>query len=112
MSECAECGEQKNVDEHHISYNPESTVPLCRSCHKKVHADESHPYYPDDRPEYTTIELDDDVREQLRDYTLPDETASDAVARMMDETDPPQYGIDAAEAERIAERVFEREVRR
>ena len=60
----------------------------------------------------TTIELKEDVREDLRDYTLPDETASDAVARMMDETEPPQYGIDAAEAERIAERVFEREVRR
>ena len=60
----------------------------------------------------TTIKLDDDVRERLRDYTLPDETAGDAVARMMDETEPPQYGIDAAEAERIAERVFEREVRR
>ena len=60
----------------------------------------------------TTIELKKDVRERLRDYTLPDETASDAVARMMDETEPPQYGIDAAEAERIAERVFEREVRR
>jgi len=59
----------------------------------------------------TTIQLDDDVREQLRDYTLPDESASDAVARMMDETEPPQVGIDAAEAERIAERVFEREVR-
>ena len=60
----------------------------------------------------TTIKLDDDVREQLRDYTLPDETASDAVARMMNETEPPQYGIDAAEAERIAERVVERKVTR
>ena len=60
----------------------------------------------------TTIQIDTDVRERLRDYTLPDETASDAVARMMDETEPPQYGIDAAEAERIAERVVERKVRR
>ena len=58
----------------------------------------------------TTIQIDADVRERLRDYTLPDETASDAVARMMDETEPPQYGIDAAEAERIAERVVERKV--
>lgn len=56
----------------------------------------------------TTIKLDDDVREDLREYTLPDETASDAVARMMDEAEPPQYGVDAAEAERIAERVVDR----
>jgi len=59
----------------------------------------------------TTIQLDDDVREQLRDYTLPDESANDAVERLMNESEPPQIGIDAAEAERIAERVFEREVR-
>lgn len=56
----------------------------------------------------TTIKLDDDVREALRDYQLPGESASDAVARMMDETEPPQFGVDAAEAERIAERVFDR----
>ena len=60
----------------------------------------------------TTIELKKDVREDLREYTLPDETASDAVARMMNETEPPQLGIDAAEAERIAERVVERKVPR
>jgi len=60
----------------------------------------------------TTIQLNDNVRERLRDYTLPNETAGEAVARMMDETEPPQIGVDAAEAERIAERVFEREVRR
>ena len=60
----------------------------------------------------TTIELKKVVRERLRDYTLPDETANDAVARMMDETEPPQLGIDAAEAERIAERVVERKVSR
>lgn len=63
----------------------------------------------------TTIQLDKDVRKKLRAYTLPNERASDAVARMMDETEPPQIGVDAAEAERIAERVVERkmsEVRR
>lgn len=60
----------------------------------------------------TTIQLDDDVREQLRDYTLPNESASDAVARMMNETEPPQFGVDAAEAERIAEDVFDRKVNR
>ena len=59
----------------------------------------------------TTIKLSDETREDLREYTLPDETADDAVARMMDETEPPQFGVDAAEAERIAERVFERKAR-
>ena len=59
----------------------------------------------------TTIKLSDETREDLREYTLPDETADDAVARMMDETEPPQFGVDAAEAERIAERVFDRKAR-
>jgi len=59
----------------------------------------------------TTIQLKDDVRERLREYELPDESASDAVARMMDESEPPQLGVDAAEAERIAERVFDRKAR-
>lgn len=59
----------------------------------------------------TTIQLKDDVREELRDYQLPDESANDAVARMMNESEPPQFGVDAGEAERIAERVFERKAR-
>jgi hypothetical protein len=63
-------------------------------------------------PDKTTIQLDDDVREQLREYTLDGESANDAVARLLDDSDPPRYGVDAAEAERIAERVIEREVGR
>ena len=59
----------------------------------------------------TSIQLNEDTRERLREYQLPGESADDAVGRMMDETDPPQFGIDAAEAEHIAERVFERKAR-
>jgi len=60
----------------------------------------------------TTIQLDDDVREQLREYTLPGESASDAVARMMNETEPPEYGLDRTDVERIVERMLERKARR
>jgi len=41
----------------------------------------------------TTIQLKDDVREQLRDYQLPDESANDAVERMIAESEPPQFGV-------------------
>lgn len=58
----------------------------------------------------TTIKLEDDVREQLREYTLAGESASDAVARLMDESEPPTLGINEDEARRIAEDVAERKV--
>lgn len=34
---CASCGSTENVLTHHLSYEPEITVPLCRSCHGEVH---------------------------------------------------------------------------
>lgn len=59
----------------------------------------------------TTIQLDDEVRENLREHQLPGESASDAVARLLADSEPPQFGVDAAEAERIAEQVVERKMR-
>jgi len=58
----------------------------------------------------TSIQLSEETRDRLREYQLPGESADDAVARMMDETEPPQLGVDAAEAERIAEKVVRREL--
>lgn len=37
MKRCSNCGSKDNVVEHHLSYDPEITVPLCQSCHLKVH---------------------------------------------------------------------------
>lgn len=34
---CASCGSTANVIMHHLSYDPEIKVPLCLSCHRKVH---------------------------------------------------------------------------
>lgn len=31
------CGSTENIINHHLSYNPEIEVPLCRSCHGKAH---------------------------------------------------------------------------
>jgi hypothetical protein len=43
---CEKCGATNNVESHHIKYVPEKTVPLCRSCHKSVHASPDSEYYP------------------------------------------------------------------
>lgn len=59
----------------------------------------------------TTIQLDKSVRDELRDYQLPDESANDTVKRLLNESEPPQMGVDRSEVERIAERVFERKAR-
>jgi len=34
---CVDCGSTENLQEHHISYEPEKTVMLCVNCHKKRH---------------------------------------------------------------------------
>jgi hypothetical protein len=34
---CDACGTDEKIVMHHISYKPESLVPLCKSCHRKVH---------------------------------------------------------------------------
>jgi len=65
MTDCAECGSSDYVEQHHTSYDPENTVPLCRSCHQQVHADESHRLHPDDSGRTTTIQITMRQKEKL-----------------------------------------------
>lgn len=44
--QCVICGSTENLVHHHISYNPEEIVFLCRSCHGKVHASPDAPTPP------------------------------------------------------------------
>ena len=37
MAKCHYCKKNKSYCEHHISYEPEETVPICKSCYYKVH---------------------------------------------------------------------------
>lgn len=34
---CIDCGSTENLQEHHISYEPEVTVTLCVDCHMRRH---------------------------------------------------------------------------
>ena len=34
---CVDCGTTENLQEHHISYDPEITVTLCVDCHMRRH---------------------------------------------------------------------------
>lgn len=33
---CAVCDERKTLETHHISYTPEETIDVCRSCHNRI----------------------------------------------------------------------------
>ena len=37
MKTCLDCGSTKNLQKHHVSYNPEVTIDLCIDCHQKRH---------------------------------------------------------------------------
>jgi len=45
--ECTLCGSENNIEIHHINYEEDETVPLCRDCHNKVHSNPDHSLYPD-----------------------------------------------------------------
>lgn len=35
---CLVCGEVKGLHNHHVSWNPSRTVPVCSACHSLIHA--------------------------------------------------------------------------
>jgi len=48
MTECRKCGSTEKIQQHHVSYRNDETVPLCARCHGRVHHDPNHEYYPED----------------------------------------------------------------
>lgn len=52
--ECAVCGEKNpNMVSHHVSYKENIQVPVCRSCHTKIHLTNQ---YPDLTPDLSRAE--------------------------------------------------------
>lgn len=94
VARCVVCGATDGVVEHHVSYDPESTVPACRSCHTRIHKDPSfrpdltpdwvpeHRRFPEER-DGTTVRLEDHVHRRLTDYADKGETYSEAVERLL-----------------------------
>lgn len=61
---CEKERESKEFVTHHISYNPEETMRVCRSCHRKVHMGIIRN---DLKPELTKIQVDveEDVNRKI-----------------------------------------------
>jgi len=67
MTGCIECGEKnKKLLNHHVSYEPEETVKLCYSCHRKVHWDSEHELYTEKPTDKTMIPVSKEVRQKLK----------------------------------------------
>ena len=37
VKKCALCGTTRQLQQHHISYDPEIIITVCRECHRKLH---------------------------------------------------------------------------
>lgn len=83
MSLCERCGCGENVDEHHVSYSHDVTVPLCRSCHQKVHGNKDSPYHPIDTPPKSTICISEQNKHLLDQHKKDGESYNDAVGRLL-----------------------------
>lgn len=100
MTECVECGDTENIDQHHTSYEPEKTVPLCRSCHRQVHEDESHELHPDGSPDKHSIAVTEEIKDRLEARKRSEyEPHYSVVGRLLDDSQTP--------AEQIADEIRE-----
>ena len=43
---CKSCGLEKPIENHHIDYNTNEMVPLCKQCHINAHNDKTNPFHP------------------------------------------------------------------
>lgn len=86
--ECIECGSsRKETVEHHTNYHDDTTVPMCRACHQKVHADKSHPLYPEGEPAQTCLRLTERMADELFDRKRRGESYEDVIWRLIEQAD-------------------------
>lgn len=70
---CVACGKSGRIHQHHLSYTPEVTIPLCVSCHRKIH---QHPL---NIPEKYRREIGNSVRGGF--YMSPRDFVETAIRR-------------------------------
>lgn len=99
MSDCTVCGATDNLIDHHINYEPGEVIPVCLSCHWKIHnEDDFHPdltpdHVPEDRQWNSTgksVDVDKRVHKRLSRYGRLGETYSRAINRALDEAGAPE----------------------
>lgn len=84
--QCIECGESgKETVQHHVSYEDDETVPVCRTCHPRIHANSDHPLYPPDRPDITSIEVSQELADHLYQLKNRGDSYDDVIWRLLGE---------------------------
>lgn len=66
--ECKICGKKKNIEKHHISYEKNITVNLCRYHHGLVHRHKNHEYHPIDERQKLTVQLTKENSDNFKRY--------------------------------------------
>ena len=51
---CEICDDEKHRVKHHVCYEPEETILICRSCHTKIHRNED--FHPELTPDHVPKE--------------------------------------------------------
>lgn len=46
---CKICGSKENLVTHHISYEKNKIIIVCRRCHGEIHRDKEHSFHPSDK---------------------------------------------------------------
>lgn len=81
---CADCGDGSvELIRHHISYELDLVILVCRSCHVSIHHDESHPLYPIDSGG-KTIHVEHATRRRLMDLGDMNETYDEILTRLLE----------------------------
>lgn len=63
---CELCGSVADyIDKHHISYSPEETIAVCRSCHSDIHHTNQHPELTPKETELTQFYEEADIHVDL-----------------------------------------------
>ena len=55
--ECKICGKKTGIEKHHISYEKNITINLCKNHHRIVHRHKNHEYHPIDERQILTVRL-------------------------------------------------------
>jgi len=100
MSECTECGQDWGIVQHHIEYESDTTIPVCRRCHGRIHNTQDHPLQPIDAVKgKTTISINARTRRRLQDLKDEYDSYDDLIQALLgiaDETamdEPPVDGV-------------------
>lgn len=74
---CVACGAMEDLVDHHVLYEPEVMVKLCRSCHHKVHHEERD-------NNVTKIQISDEVWRELNSMKRRGESFDGVIRRLID----------------------------